>query len=45
MAKSALRILAKKKGDRYVIECVTGGGVKIDAEEKSQVQEHFKKVL
>jgi solute carrier family 8 (sodium/calcium exchanger) len=25
MAKSALRILARKKGDRYVIECVTGG--------------------
>lgn len=44
MAKSALRIIAKQKGDRYVIECVTGG-TKVDADEKSQVQEHFKKVL
>jgi hypothetical protein len=45
MAKSALRILAKKKGDRFVIECVTGGLSKIDSDEKNKVQDHFKRVL
>jgi solute carrier family 8 (sodium/calcium exchanger) len=44
MAKSALRILARKKGDRYVIECVTGGK-NIDAEDKTKCTENFKKVL
>jgi hypothetical protein len=34
MAKSALRILARKKGDRYVIECITGGKSVIDAADK-----------
>ena len=45
MAKSALRILARKSGDRYVIEAVTGGNKSISSEERAKVKDNFMKVI